>query len=137
MSKQLINRIFVGSLAAVIAGILLALVTVIAFLWTGTWTVSGSEITSFSLSSAAIPTIGFAIVGGLLIVAGSLGQLVAWIGALVNTARLPDKTWFVVLLALGLLSFGWLGMIAYVVAGPDGSQRADAGAQGVPATFSS
>jgi len=121
MSKQLINRIFVGSLAAVIAGILLALVTVVAFLCTGTWTVSGSEITSFTLASAATSTIGFAIVGGLLVVAGSLGQLVAWIGALVNTAQLPDKTWFVVLLVTGLLSFGFIAMLVYVLAGPDGS----------------
>jgi hypothetical protein len=46
-------------------------------------------------------------------------------GALVNTYRLQDKTWFAVLLAGGLLglAFGLLGfaaMVAYLVAGPDG-----------------
>jgi hypothetical protein len=48
---------------------------------------------------------------------------VAWIGALLNTAQLDDKTWFVVLLLLGLFSFGLLAMIAYVIAGPDGAVR--------------
>jgi hypothetical protein len=39
-----------------------------------------------------------------------------------NTAALPDKTWMIILLVTGLLSFGFLGMIAYVVAGPDDEQ---------------
>jgi hypothetical protein len=46
---------------------------------------------------------------------------VAWIGALINTAQLPDKAWFVLLLVLGLLSFGFIAMVAYVIAGPDGA----------------
>jgi hypothetical protein len=38
-------------------------------------------------------------------------QLAAWIGTLVNTYRLEDKTWFAVVLAGGLLglAFGLLG----------------------------
>jgi len=39
------------------------------------------------------------------------------------TAQLEDKTWFLVLLVLGLLSFGFFAMIAYVLAGPDGARR--------------
>jgi hypothetical protein len=57
-------------------------------------------------------------------------QLAAWIGALINTNLLQDKTWFIVLLVGGILglNFGLLGfaaMVAYLVAGPDGtaSQR--------------
>jgi hypothetical protein len=121
MSKPLINRIFVGSLAAIVAGILLALVTVAAALFTGTWTFSGSEVTAFAPAAAVGWTFGFAIVGGLLVVGGWLGQFVAWIGALVNTARLADKTWFVVLLVTGLLSFGFIAMLVFVLAGPDGT----------------
>lgn len=52
---------------------------------------------------------------------GSLiGLFVAWIGAVLNTVNLPDKAWFVVLLVGGLLSFGFLVTVAYVIAGPDG-----------------
>ncbi|HEX5015275.1 MAG TPA: hypothetical protein VFV72_14075 [Candidatus Limnocylindrales bacterium] len=124
MTKQTINRIFVLSLGAAVLGILLALVPVIAALCTGTWTFSGSEITNFELSPSAVTsTIAFAIVGGLLVLAGGIGQFVAWIGALVNTSRLADKTWFVVLLVLGLLSVGFIAMLVYVIAGPDGTDQ--------------
>ncbi|MBO0685134.1 MAG: hypothetical protein J2P45_18435, partial [Candidatus Dormibacteraeota bacterium] len=57
--------------------------------------------------------------------AGLVAQLVALIGALVNTYALPDKAWFVILLVGGVL--GVVGvflapfavMIAYLIAGPD------------------
>lgn len=70
-------------------------------------------------------TIGVIVMGGLVIIAGAIVQFAAWIGALVNTRRLHDQTWFVVLLVGGLLGLvsGLVGigvMIAYVVAGPDG-----------------
>ena len=68
----------------------------------------------------------------LAIIGGSLGQFVAWIGAVVNTARLDDKTWFVVLLVLGLLSFGFIAMLVYVLAGPDGTAPRPASAPANP-----
>jgi len=121
MSKHTINRIFVVSLAGLILGVLLVLVPVIAALCTGTWTFTGSEVTGFELSSSATSLIGFAIVGGMLVALGGLGQFIAWIGALVNTARLEDKLWFVILLVTGLLSFGFIAMLVYVLVGPDGT----------------
>jgi hypothetical protein len=54
---------------------------------------------------------------------GATGQLVAWIGAVINTAQLQDKTWFLVLLLLGVLSFGFIAMVFYVLAGPDGAAQ--------------
>jgi hypothetical protein len=48
-------------------------------------------------------------------------QFSAWIGALLNTARPDDKTWFVVLLLIGVLSFGFMAMLLYVIAEPDGT----------------
>ena len=54
---------------------------------------------------------------------GIIAGIVAWIGALLNTVQLPDKTWFVLLLVLGLLSFGFFAMVAYVIAGPDSAQQ--------------
>lgn len=70
-------------------------------------------------------TVGFMILGGVIAIGGAIAQLVAWIGALVNTYALQDRTWFVVLLAGGLigLAFGLVQfavMIAYVIGGPDG-----------------
>lgn len=48
----------------------------------------------------------------------------AWIGALVNTVQLPDKTWFAILLVMGLLSFGFIAMVIYVIAGPKDPESA-------------
>ena len=60
-----------------------------------------------------------------MLVAGAVVQVVAWIGALIDTYDSPDKTWFVVLLIGGLL--GLLGvvlapfavMVVYLISGPD------------------
>jgi hypothetical protein len=53
-------------------------------------------------------------------VGGAIGLFIAWIGAVLNTANLADKTWFVILLAGGVLSVGFLVTLANVIAGPDG-----------------
>ena len=74
--------------------------------------------------------LGLAVVGGLAIAGAMIGGLVSWIGALLNTSQLESKTWFLVLLLLGIFSFGLVAMIAYVVAGPDSAQPPVA----VPAT---
>jgi len=55
--------------------------------------------------------------------AGPLAQFIAWIGAVLNTSRLDDKTWFIVLLVLGLFSFGFIAMLVYLFAGPDGTRE--------------
>jgi hypothetical protein len=70
-------------------------------------------------------TVGGIVLGGVLAAIGGLVQLAAWIGALVNTYQLEDRTWFGVLLAGGLIGFavglvGFAAMLAYVIAGPDG-----------------
>ena len=121
MTKPTIIRLFLGSLGAIVAGVLLVILSATAVLATGTWVVSGSEVTDFHLSPAAASTFWIAALGGLFVVAGAIGQFVAWIGAVVNTARLTDKTWFLVLLVTGLLSFGFIAMLVYVLAGPDGT----------------
>jgi len=70
-------------------------------------------------------TISGIVFGGVIAGIGGLIQLVAWVGAMINTYRLPEKTWFAVLLIGGVLGF-WVGliglaaMLAYVIAGPDG-----------------
>src|SRR5438094_5400319 len=70
-------------------------------------------------------TIGGIVFGSFLGAIGGLVQLVAWIGAVLNTYRLQEKTWFAILLAGGLIgfAFGLVGlavMVAYLIAGPDG-----------------
>ena len=76
--------------------------------------------------------VSFILLGGFAVLGGIVVQFVAWIGAVINTNRLVDKTWFNVLLWCGIVGivlgplFGlgallWWGlMIAYLVGGPDG-----------------
>lgn len=62
------------------------------------------------------------LLGSLLVIAGVLGgvlQLLSSTGALVNTAaRLETEGWVV----LGLLGFGFIGMVLYALAGPRDAQ---------------
>jgi hypothetical protein len=129
MSKSLVTKTWVGGLAAVVVGLLIAGFSVGMMLaFGGTWHSTGignnyqftpAQNAEFWTAVAGIVT------GGVVVVVGALVQLIAWIGALINTYAVPDRTWFVVLLVGGLLGFfvalaGLAVMVAYLVAGPDG-----------------
>ena len=66
------------------------------------------------------------VVAALAVTGGLIGGLVSWIGALLNTWQLESKTWFAVLLLLGIFNLGFFAMIAYLVVGPDGRSAAAA-----------
>ena len=121
MTKSTVTKTFVGSLVAMVAGLFVVAVGILLALATGTLEMTGPDVTGFHLSASAQAALGIAFIGALAIVGGAIGQFIAWIGAVVNTSRLDDKTWFVVLLVLGLLSFGFIAMLVYVLAGPDGT----------------
>jgi hypothetical protein len=116
MSKTTITRLFVAALLAVAAGLVLVLAAV--------WAAFASDL---------LVTVTLVVVGSLAMLAGAVAAVVSWIGALLNTAQLEDKTWFVSLLVLGLCSAGVLAMAAYVLAGPDGTSRGVAPAGDAPA----
>jgi hypothetical protein len=69
--------------------------------------------------------LGLVVLGSLAMLGGAIAAVLSWIGALLNTWQLEDKTWFAALLVLGLLGFGVLAMIAYVLGGlyRDGGKR--------------
>ena len=121
MSKIAVTRLFIGGVLAVIAGIVLAAVAFVAMLTSGVVVTDGANIIGLNGDAISWVMIGVAILGVLGIVLGSIVAVVSWIGALLNTVQLEDKTWFVLLLVLGLLSFGFIAMIAYVIGGPDGT----------------
>ena len=124
MSKQTVTRLFVGSLIAVVVGIVFAVVGAALAFASGAFVISGQDLTTVEpirLTATAIVSI---TVGALGIIGGAIGQFVAWIGAVINTSKLEDKTWFILLLVLGLLSFGFIAMLVYVLAGPDGTHQA-------------
>ncbi len=123
MSKATITRVFVGSIVAFVGAIVLLVVAILAAFASGAVVTTGPDVTGFEPSALAWTTVGFMAVGVLVAIGAAIAQFVAWIGAVINTSRLEDKTWFILLLVLGLLSFGFIAMLVYVLAGPDGLEE--------------
>jgi hypothetical protein len=132
VSKATVTGVFLGSTLAVIAGAVLAFAAVWIAYANGAFVMSGPDVIGVQSTPQAWMIIGLGIVAVLAMIVGFIGGLVSWIGALLNTAQLEDKTWFIVLLVLGLFSFGLVAMIAYVIAGPDGTKPTDARAVQAP-----
>ena len=123
MTKPTVTALFLGSVVAVVAGAILAFVAVWIAFANGAFIMDGPDVVGVQSTPSAWIILGLGIVAALAVIAGLIGGLVSWIGALLNTALLDDKLWFILLLVLGLLSFGLIAMIAYVIAGPDGTAR--------------
>lgn len=129
MTKSTVTRTWIAGLVMLALGLIVAGISIglmLAYGGTFTAAANGNGYDFVPRYDAFFGTMVFFIVAGALAAAaGGIVQLVAWIGALVNTYRLQDKTWFAVLLAGGLLGFwfgpiGFVAMVAYLIAGPDG-----------------
>jgi uncharacterized Tic20 family protein len=129
MSKSAVTRTWIGGLVLFAAGIVVSMVGVFLMLgYGGTFTqVAGTGNYDFTpdMSGFFWTTIAVIVTGGVIALIGGVVQLAAWIGALVNSYALPEKTWFLILLVGGLLSFafapiGFAAMVAFVIAAPDG-----------------
>ena len=133
MTKSAITKTWVGGLVVFAAGIVVAIAGVFLMLaYGGTFTQITGNPNNYTFTPDYTgffwTTIGMIVAGGLIALIGSLVQLAAWIGGLVNSYALPEKTWFLVLLLGGLVSVllalapvGFAVMLAYVIAAPDGS----------------
>lgn len=124
MSKATISRIFIGSIIAVVAGAILAIAAVTIAFANGVFIMDGPDVVGVRGTGLAWTMVGFGIVAGLVVMGGFVGGLISWIGALLNTAQIDDKVWFLILLLLGIWNLGVFAMIAYVIAGPDGKPQA-------------
>ena len=135
MSKASVTRLFVGAIIAVVVGIVIAVATVVVALAGGVVALGGPDVVT--VDGDALPgTLIWLLIASVVVAGGAIAAVVSWIGALLNTVRLEDKTWFLVLLVLGLFSLGWLAMVAYLIAGPDAT-RPDVTRRGVVPTASS
>src|SRR5690348_90017 len=120
MTKPTITKLWIGGLVVLAVGIVVGGVGVgLMLAYGGHWVpaVSGNgydfvpSLDGFFWNTVALTTIGLCVA-----LAGMIVQLVAWIGALVNTYQLEDRTWFAVLLVGGLLGlmFGVVGFAATI-----------------------
>ena len=124
MTKATVTKLFLGGVLAAIAGGIVVLVAGGIAYTNGVFVMNGPEVVGLRESTLTWILLGIGLVGALAMAAGAIAGLISWIGALLNVSQLESKTWFVVLLLLGIFNFGIFGMIAYVIAGPDGTAKA-------------
>jgi hypothetical protein len=122
MSKTTITWLFGAAVAAVVAGTVIRVAAVVAGLADGAVALGGPQVVTLN-GDALAWSIAALVMASLLIAAGAVAAIASWFGALLNASRLEDQTWFAVLLVLGLVSLGWVAVVAYVVAGPDSTPR--------------
>jgi hypothetical protein len=123
MPKKTVTRLFVSAIVAGGVGLVLGIAALWAALASDAIDVGGRYVIDVNGGSGAWTALGLVIVASLAILGAAVAAVVSWIGALLNTWQLEDKTWFGALLVLGLLGVGVVAMIAYVVAGPDGTEQ--------------
>ena len=131
MSKATVTRLFIGSGIAIVSGAIVAVAAVWLAIANNVFVMAGPDITGISGGALAWSLLALGILGGLAVAGGFFGGLVSWIGALLNTWQLESRTWFAVLLLLGIFNLGFFAMIAYLLVGPDG--RAAAPSRRAPA----
>ena len=124
MSKSSVTRLFIGGGIAIIAGAIVAITAVWVAIANDVFVMSGPDIVGLQGGAVAWSLLGVSAIGGIVILGGLIAGFVAWIAALVNTWRLESKTWFVVLLLLGIFNLGFFAMIAYLIAGPGTEESA-------------
>lgn len=143
MRKSVVTPVWLWGLVAIVVGLIgVGLGTGLIFAAGGTWInygwPAGSEFTP-TLDGFFWSMVTLASLGGLVLLGGVVAQLVALVGALINTYALPDKAWFVILLvggvlgAVGVLVAPFAVMVAYLIAGPDAPQAGVAPTRGAAA----
>ena len=133
MSKATVTRLFIGSLIAFSAGAIIAVLAIGIAVANDTFVMAGNDVAAIQGGTLSWALISVAILGGLAAAGGVIAGFVAWIGAVLNTWQLESKAWFVGLVLLGIFNFGFIAMIAYVIAGPDGKAAAAARVAPAPA----
>ena len=133
MSKAIVTRLFIGGGIAIIAGAVVAGVAISLAIANNVFVMADADVVGVRGSTLAWSLLGLGIVGGVAVAGGLIGGLVAWIGALLNTWGLESKTWFAVLLLLGIFNFGFFAMVGYLIAGPDSRAAAAPHAAPIPA----
>jgi hypothetical protein len=124
MSKLTVTRLFIGSLVAFGAGAIVAVLAIAVAIANNVFVMDGNDIAAIQGGALAWAVLALAALGGLAAAGGVIAGFIAWIGAALNTWQLESKAWFVALVLTGIFNFGFIAMILYVIAGPDGKAAA-------------
>ena len=120
MFKTTVTRLFIGSLLAFGAGAIVSILAIALAIANDVFVMNGNDIVAIQGGATAWALLGLALLGGLAAGGGVIAGFIAWIGAVLNTWQLESKAWFVALVLTGIFNFGFIAMIVYVIAGPDG-----------------
>lgn len=127
------SQVVFGSLIGLVAGaVVLGVAGAIAFT-NDVFVMDGPDVVGINAGSLGWTLIGLMALAGLVLALATVAQVVAWIGAVLNAATRPDKTWFVFLLVLGLLGFGFVATLIYVLARLDAAPQLAVPAGSTPA----
>jgi hypothetical protein len=108
MSKRTIGILFIVSIIMGLVGAGLIIGGLVGSTYT---TTNNGYSTNVQLTSIANTPL---FVAGIVIVSlSAIPYLIAWIGALINLARLQEWVWFVL-----MLIFQWITLLVYLFAGP-------------------
>ena len=121
MSRSMVIKWFFGSLIGLAGGVVLLVVAGAVALANDVFIMRGPDVVGIRSGAVAWILAGLVGLALLVMMAAAVAVFVAWIGAVLNTANLPSKTWCVVLLVVGLLGLPFIAALAYVIAGPDGT----------------
>jgi hypothetical protein len=131
MFKATVTRLFIGSLLALAAGASVLILAIAVANANNVFVMDGNGIAAIQGDALALALLSLAFLGALTAAGGVIAGFIAWIGAVLNTWQLESKAWFVALVLTGIFNFGFIAMVIYVIAGPDGK----AGATARPATL--
>jgi hypothetical protein len=86
MSKATITRIFIGAVLALVVGLIVATVTVVAAILDGVVTIGGPNVVTVDggVFAGSLPWL---VIAMLFSAGGSVAAVASWIAALLNTAR--------------------------------------------------
>jgi hypothetical protein len=124
MSRSVIVKWFFGSLIGLAGGLILLFGAGVLALGTDVLVMDGPDVVGIRSTASAWTLASLLGLATLVFVGSGVAMFVAWIGAVLDTASLADKTWFIVLLVVGLLGMVFFATIAYVAAGPVGLRPA-------------
>ena len=93
MTRSLIIRLFWASIIGLVAGLVLMGVTVALAISKGIFVMSGPDVTGIRSGVLSWLLLGLMGLAVFVLLFAATAHFVAWIGAVLNTAHLPDKTW--------------------------------------------
>jgi hypothetical protein len=108
MSKRTIGILFIVSIIMDLIGVGLIAGGLVGstFSTTNNGYSTNAQVTSFG-------NLPLFIIGVVILSLSAIPYLIAWIGALINLARLQEWVWFVL-----MLIFQWITLLVYLFAGP-------------------